>query len=132
MLSEESNERFSCMWKYFLSYQLGGNWIVKDVRRSRWIISFVGHRKLFEQGGRLWYGSCDLLDCRPKWMQRFGSRNWMLLWMCWFCTVQGLLINGLVPSAITSIERRFQFSSSTIGRIMQARFIISLNCLFLR
>uniref|UniRef100_A0A915AIU1 Solute carrier organic anion transporter family member n=2 Tax=Parascaris univalens TaxID=6257 RepID=A0A915AIU1_PARUN len=56
---------------------------------------------------------------RPKWMQRFGSRNWMLLWMCWFCTVQGLLINGLVPSAITSIERRFQFSSSTIGRIMQ-------------
>ncbi|KHN74701.1 Solute carrier organic anion transporter family member 4C1 [Toxocara canis] len=56
---------------------------------------------------------------RPKWMQRFGSRNWMLLWMCWFCTVQGLLINGLVPSAITSIERRFQLSSSTIGRIMQ-------------
>lgn len=56
---------------------------------------------------------------RPSWMQRFGSRNWMLLWMCWFCTVQGLLVNGLVPSAITSIERRFQLSSSTIGRIMQ-------------
>lgn len=56
---------------------------------------------------------------RPSWMQRFSSRNWMLLWMCWFCTVQGLLVNGLVPSAITSIERRFQFSSSTIGCIMQ-------------
>ncbi|VDO13513.1 unnamed protein product, partial [Brugia timori] len=52
-------------------------------------------------------------------MQRFGKRNWMLLWLCWFCTVQGLLVNGLVPSAITSIERRFQFNSSTIGRIMQ-------------
>ncbi|VDN07111.1 unnamed protein product [Thelazia callipaeda] len=56
---------------------------------------------------------------RPKWLQRFGTRNWMLLWMSWFCTVQGLLVNGLVPSAITSIERRFQFNSSTIGRIMQ-------------
>ncbi|VDN37259.1 unnamed protein product [Gongylonema pulchrum] len=56
---------------------------------------------------------------RPKWMQRFSTKNWMLLWMCWFCTVQGLLVNGLVPSAITSIERRFQFSSSAIGRIMQ-------------
>ncbi|VDM11523.1 unnamed protein product, partial [Wuchereria bancrofti] len=56
---------------------------------------------------------------RPKWLQRFGKRNWMLLWLCWFCTVQGLLVNGLVPSAITSIERRFQFKSSTIGRIMQ-------------
>lgn len=56
---------------------------------------------------------------RPKWLQRFGKRNWMLLWLCWFCTVQGLLVNGLVPSAITSIERRFQFNSSTIGRIMQ-------------
>ncbi|EJD76400.1 sodium-independent organic anion transporter [Loa loa] len=60
-----------------------------------------------------------LRNWRPKWLQRFGRRNWMLLWMCWFCTVQGLLVNGLVPSAITSIERRFQFNSSTIGRIMQ-------------
>ncbi|VBB26707.1 unnamed protein product [Acanthocheilonema viteae] len=60
-----------------------------------------------------------LRNWRPKWLQRFGKRNWMLLWMCWFCTVQGLLVNGLVPSAITSIERRFQFNSSTIGRIMQ-------------
>ncbi|MCP9264893.1 Solute carrier organic anion transporter family member [Dirofilaria immitis] len=60
-----------------------------------------------------------LRNWRPEWLQRFGRRNWMLLWMCWFCTVQGLLVNGLVPSAITSIERRFQFNSSTIGRIMQ-------------
>uniref|UniRef100_A0A8R1TPU4 Solute carrier organic anion transporter family member n=1 Tax=Onchocerca volvulus TaxID=6282 RepID=A0A8R1TPU4_ONCVO len=60
-----------------------------------------------------------LRNWRPKWLQRFGTKNWMLLWLCWFCTVQGLLVNGLVPSAITSIERRFQFSSSTIGRIMQ-------------
>ncbi|VDP12890.1 unnamed protein product [Onchocerca flexuosa] len=60
-----------------------------------------------------------LRSWRPKWLQRFGTKNWMLLWLCWFCAVQGLLVNGLVPSAITSIERRFQFSSSTIGRIMQ-------------
>uniref|UniRef100_A0A0N5AGV1 MFS domain-containing protein n=1 Tax=Syphacia muris TaxID=451379 RepID=A0A0N5AGV1_9BILA len=56
---------------------------------------------------------------RPPWMQRFSSLKWMIFWLCWYCAVQGLLVNGLVPSAITSIERRFQFTSSTIGRIMQ-------------
>ncbi len=48
-----------------------------------------------------------------------GNKNWMLLWMCWFCTIQGIIVNGLVPSTISTIERRFQLSTSTIGRIMQ-------------
>lgn len=71
---------------------------------------------------------------RPKWIQRFGTKNWVLLWLCWyvdlkvaivyqllfrFCTIQGIIVNGLVPSTISTIERRFQLSTSTIGRIMQ-------------
>lgn len=56
---------------------------------------------------------------RPKWIQRFATKNWMLLWLCWFCTIQGIIVNGLVPSTISTIERRFQLSTSTIGRIMQ-------------
>lgn len=58
---------------------------------------------------------------RPKWLQRFATRNWMLFWMCWFCTMQGLIVNGLIPSTISTIERRFQLSTSTIGRIAQVR-----------
>jgi hypothetical protein len=56
---------------------------------------------------------------RPKWVQRFATKNWMLLWLCWFCTIQGIIVNGLVPSTISTIERRFHLSTSTIGRIMQ-------------
>jgi hypothetical protein len=62
---------------------------------------------------------CGIGKWRPAWMQRFATRNWMLLWLCWFCAVQGMLVNGLVPSAISTIERRFQLSTSTLGRIMQ-------------
>ncbi|CAJ0959416.1 unnamed protein product, partial [Mesorhabditis belari] len=62
---------------------------------------------------------CGLGKWRPKWMQRFATKHWMLLWLCWYCTVQGLIVNGLVPSSITSIERRFKLPTSTIGRIMQ-------------
>ncbi|CAD5233443.1 unnamed protein product [Bursaphelenchus xylophilus] len=56
---------------------------------------------------------------RPKWLQKFATKNWMLLWMCWFCTIQGIIVNGLVPSTISTIERRFELSTSTIGRIAQ-------------
>ncbi|KAF8383700.1 hypothetical protein PRIPAC_72842 [Pristionchus pacificus] len=33
--------------------------------------------------------------------------------------LEGLIVNGLVPSSISTIERRFKLSTSTIGRIMQ-------------
>ncbi|KAI6231989.1 Solute carrier organic anion transporter family member [Aphelenchoides besseyi] len=62
---------------------------------------------------------CGIGTWRPKWIQRFATRQWMLLWLCWFCAIQGIIVNGLVPSSISTIERRFQLSTSTIGRIMQ-------------
>lgn len=71
---------------------------------------------------------CGISWYRPKCLQRFATKNWMLFWMCWYCTVQGLLVNGLVPSSISTIERRFQLSMSTIGRVMQVRimFVVRL------
>uniref|UniRef100_A0A0N4ZTM8 Solute carrier organic anion transporter family member n=1 Tax=Parastrongyloides trichosuri TaxID=131310 RepID=A0A0N4ZTM8_PARTI len=62
---------------------------------------------------------CGIKDWRPKWLQRFANRKIMLILLCWFCTIQGMLINGLVPSSLSTIERRFQINTSTIGRIMQ-------------
>ncbi|KAE9416030.1 hypothetical protein Angca_008559 [Angiostrongylus cantonensis] len=43
----------------------------------------------------------------------------MIILLCWYCAVQGIVVNGLVPSAISSIERRFKLSTSTMGRIVQ-------------
>ena len=76
---------------------------------------------------------CGLGRWRPKWLQRFARKEWMLILLCWFCTIQarlllffpaisifqGMIVNGLFPSSISTIERRFQFSTSTLGRIMQ-------------
>jgi len=62
---------------------------------------------------------CGLGKWRPKWMQPFAKKHWLLFLMCWFCTIQGMLINGLIPSSISTIERRFELSTSTLGRIMQ-------------
>ncbi|KAK6059976.1 organic Anion Transporter Polypeptide family protein, partial [Cooperia oncophora] len=60
-----------------------------------------------------------LLKWRPSWLSFLGSRRWMITLLCWYCAVQGIIVNGLVPSAISSIERRFKLSTSTMGRIVQ-------------
>ena len=36
-----------------------------------------------------------------------------------FQCFQGMIVNGLVPSSISSIERRFKLSTSSMGRIVQ-------------
>lgn len=50
----------------------------------------------------------------------------MITLLCWYCAVQGIIVNGLVPSAISSIERRFKLSTSTMGRIVQV-IIVTLK-----
>ncbi|KAI3421311.1 hypothetical protein GPALN_014930 [Globodera pallida] len=62
---------------------------------------------------------CGIGSWRPKWLQKFARKEWMLILLCWFCAIQGMIVNGLFPSSISTIERRFQFSTSTLGRIMQ-------------
>ncbi|CAI5456009.1 unnamed protein product [Caenorhabditis angaria] len=62
---------------------------------------------------------CGIGKWRPKWLQFLGNRFWMLVLLCVYCSMQGMLVNGLVPSAISSIERRFQFSTRNMGSIVQ-------------
>ncbi|VDM78125.1 unnamed protein product [Strongylus vulgaris] len=63
--------------------------------------------------------SKHLIVFRPSRLSFLGSRKWMILLLCWYCAVQGIIVNGFVPSAISSIERRFKLSTSTMGRIVQ-------------
>uniref|UniRef100_A0A8R1DZ66 Solute carrier organic anion transporter family member n=1 Tax=Caenorhabditis japonica TaxID=281687 RepID=A0A8R1DZ66_CAEJA len=62
---------------------------------------------------------CGLGSWRPRWLQWLGKKLPMIVLLCIYCSIQGLIVNGLVPSAISSIERRFKFSSSHMGRIVQ-------------
>ncbi|KRY89697.1 Solute carrier organic anion transporter family member 4A1 [Trichinella pseudospiralis] len=52
-------------------------------------------------------------------LKRVSPEKWMLFWICWYCTVQGMVVSGLVPSVLSTLERRFNFRSSSLGRIMQ-------------
>uniref|UniRef100_A0AC35F0H8 Solute carrier organic anion transporter family member n=1 Tax=Panagrolaimus sp. PS1159 TaxID=55785 RepID=A0AC35F0H8_9BILA len=90
-------------------------WTTVDERQKQQQIELIEK----ELSGLIKESQCGIKDWRPKWMQRFSTKQWMLLLMCWFCTIQGMLINGLVPSSISTIERRFELSTSTLGRIMQ-------------
>jgi organic anion transporter 4A len=90
---------------------------VKEMQRQQQAIEFIEQElTVMAQETQLGIGKY-----RPRWLQRFANRRWMLFWMCWFCMVQGLLINGLVPSSLATIERRFSLSTSTIGRIVQVQ-----------
>uniref|UniRef100_A0A7E4V7V1 Solute carrier organic anion transporter family member n=1 Tax=Panagrellus redivivus TaxID=6233 RepID=A0A7E4V7V1_PANRE len=90
-------------------------WATVDERQKQQQIELIDK----EIDGLVQQSQCGIGKWRPQWLQRFSTKQWMLFLMCWFCTIQGMLINGLVPSSISTIERRYELSTSTLGRIMQ-------------
>ncbi|KJH48792.1 sodium-independent organic anion transporter [Dictyocaulus viviparus] len=84
---------------------------IRDIRVRQW------QKQVAFQHSLLAVGRSDIY--RPTWLSFLGSRKWMVILLCWYCAVQGIVVNGLVPSAISSIERRFKLSTSTMGRIVQ-------------
>ena len=34
---------------------------------------------------------CGLGGCKPSWLQVFNTPRWVLVWLCWFSLIQGLL-----------------------------------------
>ncbi|VDO97030.1 unnamed protein product [Soboliphyme baturini] len=81
-----------------------------------------------EDEDRLQLSSCGIGCYRPKWLSRFNTRRWMLFWLCWYCTIQGMLVNGLVPSVASTIERRFNFHTTALGRILPAYDVAYVLC----
>ncbi|KAI6229960.1 Solute carrier organic anion transporter family member [Aphelenchoides fujianensis] len=90
-------------------------WTTVDERQKRQQLEFID-KEIDTMAEK---AQCGIGNWRPQWMQRFATRNWMLLWLCWFCTIQGIIVNGLVPSTISTIERRFSLSTTTIARTTQ-------------
>lgn len=59
-----------------------------------------------------WFGC---LSWRPKWLQVFNRVKSLLVFMFIYNTVISMVVNGLIPSSISSLEKRFQLTSTQTG-----------------
>ncbi|XP_072020334.1 solute carrier organic anion transporter family member 4C1-like [Amphiura filiformis] len=55
---------------------------------------------------------CGWFSCRPDCLHYFNNPRWLLFWTCLWSLTAGMAVNGLTNVSITSIERRFELSSS--------------------
>ncbi|XP_038058054.1 solute carrier organic anion transporter family member 4A1-like [Patiria miniata] len=58
---------------------------------------------------------CGWRSWRPSCFQRFNTAPWLLTCICCAAMVQGVAVNGLVNSSMSSLERRFELSASQLG-----------------
>lgn len=66
---------------------------------------------------------------RPRALQGLASPPWVLLFLSAASFLQGMTVNGLVNTVVTSIERRFQLSSSQTGVVSSAYDMAACVCL---
>ncbi|XP_046350996.2 solute carrier organic anion transporter family member 4A1-like [Haliotis rufescens] len=74
-------------------------------------------------------GPCKWGTFKPHFCQRFRKPGWVLFWLCWVGGLQGMLVSGFVNVIITTIERRFEISSTETGTIVSSYDIASAICL---
>lgn len=72
---------------------------------------------------------CGWGTLKPKVIQVFNTPSWVLVFLSMASFLQGLIINGFVNTVVTSIERRFDLSSSQTGLIVSSYDIASCICL---
>ncbi|XP_023149195.2 solute carrier organic anion transporter family member 4A1-like [Amphiprion ocellaris] len=65
----------------------------------------------------------------PKAMQVFNTPRWVLFFLSVAAFLQGMIVNGLINTVITSIERRFDLHSYESGLIVSSYDIASCICL---
>ncbi|XP_055022096.1 solute carrier organic anion transporter family member 4A1 [Boleophthalmus pectinirostris] len=72
---------------------------------------------------------CGWGSLKPKLIQVFNTPRWVLFFLSVASFLQGLIINGLINTVVTSIERRFDLSSSQTGLIVSSYDIAACVCL---
>uniref|UniRef100_A0A3B3ZVN5 Major facilitator superfamily (MFS) profile domain-containing protein n=1 Tax=Periophthalmus magnuspinnatus TaxID=409849 RepID=A0A3B3ZVN5_9GOBI len=72
---------------------------------------------------------CGWGSLKPKAIQVFNTPRWVLFFLSVASFLQGLIINGLINTVVTSIERRFDLSSSQTGLIVSSYDIAACVCL---
>ncbi|XP_033726916.1 solute carrier organic anion transporter family member 4A1-like [Pecten maximus] len=72
---------------------------------------------------------CGWCSFRPRVCQRFRTPRWLLFCLCWVSFIQGMIVGGFTSVIISSVERRFQLSSTESGLISSFYDIASVLCL---
>uniref|UniRef100_A0A1I8HUF4 Solute carrier organic anion transporter family member n=1 Tax=Macrostomum lignano TaxID=282301 RepID=A0A1I8HUF4_9PLAT len=67
--------------------------------------------------------------CQPQCCQCFARPSCLLLWLCLSSFTQGLVVNGFVNSVLTTLELRYDMTSSESGLIASMYDIGSVLCL---
>ena len=56
---------------------------------------------------RLSYG---WLQIRPRWLQFLNTPKWFLFFLSQYFFTQSIVVNGIFPGSISTIEKRFGFT----------------------
>ena len=59
------------------------------------------------KGKELSYG---WLKLRPRWLQFLNTPKWFLFFLCQYFFTQSIIVNGVYPGSISTIEKRFGFT----------------------
>jgi len=65
-------------------------------------------------GDKLSYG---WLRFRPTWLQFLNTPKWFLFFLSQYFFTQSIVVNGVYPGSISTIEKRFGFSSYMMGMV---------------
>ncbi|XP_060078688.1 solute carrier organic anion transporter family member 4A1-like [Ylistrum balloti] len=72
---------------------------------------------------------CGWFSFHPRMCQKFRTPRWLLFCLCWVSFIQGMIVGGFTSVIISSVERRFQLSSTESGLISSFYDIASVLCL---
>uniref|UniRef100_A0A3Q2PCY9 Solute carrier organic anion transporter family member n=1 Tax=Fundulus heteroclitus TaxID=8078 RepID=A0A3Q2PCY9_FUNHE len=72
---------------------------------------------------------CGWGALKPKVIQVFNTPRWVLFFLCVASFLQGMIVNGLINTVVTSIERRFDLPSYQAGLIASSYDIAACVCL---
>lgn len=72
---------------------------------------------------------CRWGPLRPECCQRFRNAKTVLICLCLLAIVQGMVVNGFVSVVISTIERRFDLTSTQTGFVASGYDIASVLCL---
>lgn len=68
-------------------------------------------------------------SCRPACLQFVATARWFLVFICIGCFFESLVVNGLLGTTISTVERRFALSSSQTAWIAGTYEVVGVPAL---
>ena len=113
----------SCKADVFFYYEVTDVTLTKILKRTS---HFKLHLRSFEGSWKIVLHHCTLkmattdnkqlsygwLRFRPSWLQFLNTPKWFLFFLSQYFFTQSIIVNGVYPGSISTIERRFGYSRS--------------------